>query len=111
MIKKVKVTKSFAESQEEFLKSLQTAIADGLRAPLGILLSNNSEHVRRTQIIIDSVREKFPDADTTFVIPGTIIQMLFPKKELMVTIVSLINKVSNEKTIQIELCKLSSEDA
>lgn len=111
MIKKVKVTKSFAESQEEFLKSLQTAIADGLRAPLGILLSNNSEHVRRTQIIIDSVREKFPDADTTFVIPGTIIQMLFPKKELIVTIVSLINKVSNEKTIQIELCKLSSEDA
>lgn len=111
MIKKVEVTKSFAESQEEFLKSLQTAIADGLRAPLGILLSNNSEHVRRTQIIIDSVREKFPDADTTFVIPGTIIQMLFPKKELMVTVVSLINKVSNEKTIQIELCKLSSEDA
>lgn len=111
MIKKVEVTKSFAESQEEFLKSLQTAIADGLRAPLGILLSNNSEHVRRTQIIIDSVREKFPDADTTFVIPGTIIQMLFPKKELIVTIVSLINKVSNEKTIQIELCKLSSEDA
>lgn len=111
MIKKIEVTKSFAESQEEFLKSLQTAIADGLRAPLGILLSNNSEHVRRTQIIIDSIWEKFPDADTTFVIPGTIIQMLFPKKELIVTVVSLINKVSNEKTIQIELCKLSSEDA
>lgn len=111
MIKKVEVTKSFAESQEEFLKSLQTAIADGMRAPLGILLSNNSEHVRRTQIIVDLIREKFPDADTTFVIPGTIIQMLFPKKELIVTVVSLINKVSNEKTLRIELCKLSSEDA
>ena len=110
MIKKIEVTKSFAESQEEFLKSLQMAVVEGMRAPLGILLNNNPEHVRRTQIIIDSIREKFPDADTTFVIPGTVIQILFPKKELMVTIVSLINKISNEKTLRMELCKLSSED-
>lgn len=110
MIKKIEVTKSLVESQEEFLKSLQTAVVNGMRAPLGILLTNDSEHVRRTHIIIDTIREKFPDADTTFVIPGTVIQLLFPKKELMVTIISLINKVTNEKTIRMELCKLSSED-
>lgn len=109
MITKTEITKSFIESQEEFLKSLQKAVSEGIRAPLGIITDNKPEHILRTEIIIDVIKSTFPGAQPTFVIPGTIIQILFPKKELLVSIVSLINKVTSEKNIKLELCKLTSE--
>ena len=111
MINKTKVTESFIESQEDFLKSLQKAVSEGIRAPMGIILDNKSEHVMRTEIIMNVIKSTFPDSTDTLVIPGTIIQMLFPKKELLVSILFLVNKTTNEKNIRLELCKLTSEDA
>lgn len=110
MINTIKVSKSFIESQDEFLKKLQKTVSEGLRAPLGILLDNQPEHIRRTEIVIDIIKSTFPGAKITFVIAGTIIQVLFPKKELLITIISQINKITNEKLIRLELCKLTSED-
>lgn len=110
MINKVDVTKSFVEAQEEFLTKLQKAVAEGLKAPLGLIVDNTPEPVKRTHIIIDIIRKEFPDVASTFVIPGTVIQLLFPKKELLVTIVCLLNKMSQEKTIKLELCKLASDE-
>lgn len=109
MISKAKITESFIESQEDFLKSLQKAVSEGIRAPLGIILENKPEHVMRTEIIMNVIKSTFPGSIDTFVIPGTIIQMLFPKKELLVSIVFLVNKATNEKNIRLELCKLTSE--
>ena len=111
MIRKINITKTYIEDQEEFLKEFQKAISEGLRAPTGIVLDvNKPESVIRAEIIVGIIKDHFPGTVHTFVMPGVAIQVLFPKKELLITIQFLINKETKEKRINLELCKLSSED-
>ena len=111
MIRKIEITKNYLEDQEEFLIEFQKAISEGLRAPLGIVLDTNKpEPVIRAEIIIRVIKDHFPSAVHTLVMPGTLIQILLPKKELLISIQFLIHKENKEKRINLELCKLSSED-
>jgi len=110
MIKKIEITKTYIEDQEEFLKSLQTAVKNGLMAPAGIILDDEPEVKRRAHMIVNAIRDKFTEIDAILVLPGTLIQVLFPKKELLVTIMFLQNKITGDKNIRLELCKLTSED-
>lgn len=111
MIRKVEITKTYIEDQEEFLIEFQKAISEALRAPLGIILDTDKpEQVIRAEIIIRVIKEHFPKAVHTLVMPGTLIQILLPQKELLISIQFLINKQTNEKRINLELCKLTSED-
>lgn len=110
MIHKVEIKKQYIEDQEEFLKSLQTAVKDGLMAPLGLILDDTPEIKRRMNAIIDTIRNKFNDVDVTLVLPGTLLQFIFFKKELLVTVLFMENKKTGDRAIHLELCKLSSED-
>ena len=110
MIRKIDITKTYIEDQEEFLKSLQTAVKNGLMAPAGIILDDEPEVKRRAHMIVNAIRDKFTEVDAILVLPGTLIQVLFPKKELLVTIMFLQNKMTGDKNIRLELCKLTSED-
>lgn len=109
MIKRVEVTRSFIESQKDFLEEVQKAVSNGVKAPLGIITDNTPEIVLRTKAIVSAIMDKYPTSVTTLVVPGIVIQMLFPEKETLISVIFSVNPVTNDRHIHLEVCKLSSE--
>lgn len=107
MITKVKVEASYVEAKNEFLKGIQKCIADSLRTP-SIIVDNTPTEQKQAHAIIDNIKENYPGSEPTLVLPGVLIQMIFPEEELLVSIIFLKNNINNSRVIKLELCKLSS---
>nr|DAY45533.1 MAG TPA: hypothetical protein [Caudoviricetes sp.] len=107
MITKVKVEASYVEAKNEFLKGIQKCIADSLRTP-SIIVDNTPTEQKQAHAIIDSIKENYPGSEPTLVLPGVLIQMIFPEEELLVSTIFLKNNINNSRVIKLELCKLSS---
>lgn len=106
MITKVKVKASYIEAKQEFLKDIQKCIVDALRTP-SIIVDNSTTQQRQAHVIIDNIKENYHGSEPTLVLPGVLIQMIFPEEELLVSIIFLLNKTNNSKAINLELCKLA----
>lgn len=107
MITKVKVEASYVEAKNEFLKGIQKCIADSLRTP-SIIVDNTPTEQKQAHAIIDNIKENYPGSEPTLVLPGVLIQMIFPEEELLVSTIFLKNNINNSRVIKLELCKLSS---
>lgn len=109
MITKVKVEASYVEAKQEFLKDIQKCIVDALRTP-SIIVDNTPTEQKQAHAIIDNIKENYPGSEPTLILPGVLIQMIFPEEELLVSILFLLNKTNNSRAINLELCKLASAE-
>lgn len=109
MITKVKVEASYVEAKKEFLKGVQKCIADALRTP-SIIVDNTPTEQKQAHAIIDNIKENYPGSEPTLVLPGVLIQMIFPEEELLVSTIFLKNNINGSRVIKLELCKLASAE-
>ena len=110
MIKTIKVDKQFIESQDEFLKDIQLIFKNALMRPLIITTGLDPQVVTRTKMIIEDLGEKFgDDLHLINVIPGALIEMLFPKKELIISAVFMMDPQTKEHKINLGLVRLAYE--
>lgn len=109
MITKVNVEASYVEAKNEFLKDIQKCIVDALRTP-SIIVDNTTTEQKQAHAIIDNIKENYPGSEPTLVLPGVLIQMIFPEEELLISTLFLKNNLNGSRVIKLELCKLASAE-
>lgn len=88
MIRKLKVDlQSYVESQEEFFKEFQKTVSETLvsNSKRVIVDPNEPKEVTDARYLVSAINERF-NAEETIVIPGSIIQWIIPKKEILITL-------------------------
>lgn len=107
MISKLDLKASDIALMRPLLSKIEKTIAEAIRVP-SIIIDDSSPQEREFKNIVDYLKRDFPDIIITLKLTGTLLQILFPEEELLISIIFLLDREHNTRHIKLELAKLSS---
>lgn len=103
MIRILELDSQYLENNKSNFSKIQSLISEGLKQPVDLFESDSKK--KRSENIIKALRNYYEDIKVLILIPGVLIQILFPQLEIIINCYFLIR--DNQELIKLEIIRLN----